>query len=130
MLSLDELIDDSEDGDYDEDDDSKDWVHLTNRGGLLRITDDAFSLFHAVEQVIRKDQAKQISGGIRGEIIHSILDDSNVRMMGNSIIFTTHDCGQVGHCQRIFICWCMVGAIQTKSGPKLSEKYYILKTDN
>ena len=32
MLSLDELIDDSDGGGYDEDDDSKDWVQLTEGG--------------------------------------------------------------------------------------------------
>ena len=89
MLSLDELIDDSDGGGYDEDDDSKDWVQLTNRGGLIQITDDAFSLFQAVEQVVRryfrKDQVEQISHGIKSEIIHNILDDSNVKMMWSTV---------------------------------------------
>ncbi len=84
LLCLDELLDDEEGG---EDDSccpgTSDWTELINRGGLLRVTDEAFTVFHAVEQVVRqhfrKDQAKQISKGFKDELYGRIMGDEDVQ---------------------------------------------------
>ena len=77
-----------------------------------------------MEQVIRryfrKDQAEQISGGIKSEIIHNILDDSNVKMMWSTVANDMKEEIAASLLTmivdkwvtvRIFICWCMVGVI-------------------
>ena len=85
LLSLEELLDDTEDGGEDNDDrhpSSCDWTNLSNRGGLLHVTDEAFAVFHAIEQVVRqhlrKDKARKISSGIKKELCASIMCDENV----------------------------------------------------
>ncbi len=88
LLCLEELLVESEDGDDDNDDrcfSSSDWTDLANRGGLLRVTDEAFAVFYAVELVVRqyfrKDKAKLISGGIKKELCDSIMKDEGVVLL-------------------------------------------------
>lgn len=90
FLSLDELIDDTEhtaneiveDSD-DDDDDTKHWIRLSNRGGLIFVTDEAFTFFSTIEQVIRHylrvDRVKELSVGMRKEIKKSIVEDVDVK---------------------------------------------------
>lgn len=83
LLSLDELTEQDALDEDDEDDDTKDWLRLSNRGGLLFVTDETFSLFHAMEQVIRRflrvDRVKELSVGRREEIRRSIIEDEEVK---------------------------------------------------
>ena len=54
LLCLEELLDD--DGEEDDNKEclsSSDWTNLADRGGLLHVTNEAFAVFHAIEQVVR-----------------------------------------------------------------------------
>ena len=61
---------------------SSQWVRILNRGGLLRVTDDAFDVFVAIEEVVRtfyhKTKAKQMSVGKRDEMIKKAMMDEEV----------------------------------------------------
>ena len=89
-LSLDELLDDAENGDNaDNDDDSEaaqhsssDWTNLMNRGGLLKVTDDAFDVFVSCEEVVRmfyqKSKAMELDKGRKNEIMEEVMKDLQV----------------------------------------------------
>ncbi|SMN01561.1 hypothetical protein SPONN_2632 [uncultured Candidatus Thioglobus sp.] len=80
LLSLDELLEDQEEnGSYDP---TKDWIDITNRGGLLYVSDEAFRMFCAIEEVVRqhfrKDSAKDISTGMKKELCDRITSNEFV----------------------------------------------------
>ena len=79
LLSLEELLDDPDSvGDS-----TRDWTTLSSRGGLVQVTDDAFEVFRAIEEVVRghfqKDRAKEISGGLKEVICAEVVCDEEVR---------------------------------------------------
>lgn len=80
LLSLEELLDDPEE--RGEDDCSREWTNLSSRGGLLHVTDDAFRVFCAIEEVVRqhfhRDKAKDISCGMKEELCAKIRCNDDV----------------------------------------------------
>ena len=60
---------------------SHDWINICDRGRLLRVNDEAFAVFVAIEQVVshfHKDKATNIFTGSRKEICATIIMDENV----------------------------------------------------
>ena len=53
MLCLPNLLDQEEDVD----DDSSDWIDAINRGGLIKVNNDTYKLFVAMEVELRKQLA-------------------------------------------------------------------------
>ena len=80
LLSLEELEDTEENTPYDP---SRDWVEITNRGGILYVTDEAFEVFCSIEGLVRehfrKDRAKEISGGMKAELCTKITSNEEVQ---------------------------------------------------
>ena len=80
LLSLEELEDTEENTPYDP---SRDWIEITNRGGILYVTDEAFEVFCSIEGLVRehfrKDRAKEISGGMKAELCTKITSNEEVQ---------------------------------------------------
>ena len=80
LLSLEELEDTEENTPYDP---SRDWIEITNRGGIISVTDEAFEVFCSIEGLVRehfrKDRAKEISGGMKAELCTKITSNEEVQ---------------------------------------------------
>ena len=61
---------------------SQTWVNSLDRGGLTKITDEAFQLFYAIETVVRQffkvDKTKEMDDMFRKRVIDNILSSDEV----------------------------------------------------
>ena len=57
-------------GDED-DDESQDWIHALNRGGLTMVNNATFDVFIAIEHEVRKHLGKDLTEEVKEKIAHS-----------------------------------------------------------
>ena len=84
LLSLEELLDEELAIEETAVPSSSNWTHNVNRGGLYFVSDDAFDVFIAIENVIRRyycrSKAREISCGKKEEIMEEVTRDEEVKM--------------------------------------------------
>ena len=84
LLSLEELLDEELAIEEAAVPSSSNWIHNVNRGGLYFVSDDAFDVFIAIENVIRRyycrSKARELSCGKKEEIMEEVMRDEEVKM--------------------------------------------------
>ena len=77
---IEDMVEESDD----DSDTSSTWLDLVDRGGLFRVSNEAFAFFISIEQVIRHHlQTKKIKAlgeGKREEIVRNIVENDEVKL--------------------------------------------------
>ncbi len=94
LLAIWELLEDddpvnSSSSDEEKQPTSSDWVESVNRGGLLRVTDNAYLVFARIEAVVQThftvSKLTSITDGLKDELIRHVVSDDEVQFLWSMV---------------------------------------------
>lgn len=98
LICLEKMTEGSEDSDDTYIQYTKRWINAVDRGGLFRVSDEVFVLFHEIERMVRRfvtNLTSQSSRQDKQEIVDEIVSDDDVQFHWSMIsVDIDHDAGE------------------------------------